>query len=167
MRPLCDATPLGFPLRQPNFAQALAGGCPDNASCKAISGTGICTYDSVTAEDAAALQVELSQPKIQAVIIPQMNTAKASAPDVTHYEDPNAGPCQEGEQAVQITGIQGGFCSPKCGAFRTCTKDVPVRGRHRAVGPGHGRIVWQSRPAPKWRAANARSCCNHLADTRS
>ena len=151
MRPLCDATPLGFPLRQPNFAQALAGGCPDNARCKAISGTGICTYDSVTAEDAAALQVKLA----------------LAAPDVTHYEDPNAGPCQEGEQAVQITGIQGGFCSPKCGAFRTCTKDVPVRGRHRAVGPGHGRIVWQSRPAPKRRAANARSCCNHFADTHS
>jgi hypothetical protein len=38
------------------------------------------------------------------------------------YEDPNAGPCKEGETAVQITGVQGSFCSPKCGLFRTCPK---------------------------------------------
>jgi hypothetical protein len=44
----------------------------------------------------------------------------------THYEDPNAGPCQEGETAVQITGVQGSFCSPKCGLFKTCSKDIPA-----------------------------------------
>merc|ERR1719305_2240810 len=44
----------------------------------------------------------------------------------THYEDPNSGPCQAGEEAVQITGIQGSFCSPKCGFLRSCTKDVPA-----------------------------------------
>jgi len=43
-----------------------------------------------------------------------------------HYEDPNAGPCQAGETAVQITGLQGSFCSPKCELFRTCPKDVPA-----------------------------------------
>jgi len=36
------------------------------------------------------------------------------APAGGPYEDPNAGPCADGEQAVQITGIQGSFCSPKC-----------------------------------------------------
>jgi C1A family cysteine protease len=44
----------------------------------------------------------------------------------THYEDPNSGPCQADEQAVQITGIQGSFCSPKCGFLRSCTHDVPA-----------------------------------------
>lgn len=43
----------------------------------------------------------------------------------THYEDPNAGPCMTGETAVQITGVQGSFCSPKCKLFRECPKDVP------------------------------------------
>ena len=42
-----------------------------------------------------------------------------------HYEDPNAGPCQAGETAVQITGIQGSFYSPKCEIFHICSKDVP------------------------------------------
>jgi len=41
------------------------------------------------------------------------------------YEDPNAGPCQDGETAVQITGVQGSFCSPKCEVLRICPKDVP------------------------------------------
>jgi hypothetical protein len=45
---------------------------------------------------------------------------------VTHYEDPNDGPCQEGETSVQITGVKGSFCSPKCGIFKSCTKDVPA-----------------------------------------
>merc|ERR1719223_1165530 len=36
------------------------------------------------------------------------------APAGGPYEDPNAGPCADGEQAVQITGIKGSFCSPKC-----------------------------------------------------
>jgi hypothetical protein len=44
----------------------------------------------------------------------------------SHYEDPNAGPCMEGETAVQITGLQGSFCSPKCALFRSCSKDVPA-----------------------------------------
>ena len=89
---------------------ALDGGCPDKASCKSISGTGLCTYDSVTAEDADALQVELA----------------LAAPATAHYEDPNAGPCQSGETAVQITGIAGAFCSPTC-TGSTCPSDVPVR----------------------------------------
>jgi hypothetical protein len=44
----------------------------------------------------------------------------------SHYEDPNAGACQTGEEAVRIQGVQGSFCSPKC-AFLThkCPTDVP------------------------------------------
>merc|ERR1719305_1537355 len=41
------------------------------------------------------------------------------------YEDPNNGGCKPTEQAVQITGIQGSFCSPKCGIFNSCPKNVP------------------------------------------
>ena len=38
----------------------------------------------------------------------------------------DGGGCSAGEEAVQITGIQGSFCSPKCeGLFRRCPQDVP------------------------------------------
>ena len=33
---------------------------------------------------------------------------------LVRYEDPNTGRCAAGEKPVQITGIQGSFCSPKC-----------------------------------------------------
>ena len=43
----------------------------------------------------------------------------------SHYEDPSAGPCQSGEEAVQIQGVQGAFCSPSC-ANSACPTDVPA-----------------------------------------
>ena len=36
------------------------------------------------------------------------------------YEDPNGGGCSAGEEAVQITGLAGSFCSPKCSASSPC-----------------------------------------------
>ena len=36
------------------------------------------------------------------------------------YEDPNNGGCSSGEEAVQITGLTGSFCSPKCSASSPC-----------------------------------------------
>merc|ERR1740138_1972327 len=38
------------------------------------------------------------------------------------YADPNSGPCPSGSTAVQITGVQGSFCSPKCKIFSECPK---------------------------------------------
>eukprot|EP00054_Salpingoeca_dolichothecata_P031384 m.263347 g.263347 ORF g.263347 m.263347 type:complete len:503 (+) comp26885_c0_seq1:88-1596(+) len=46
-------------------------------------------------------------------------------PGQYHYEDPNAGPCQTGEEAVQITGISGKFCSPGCSSSAPCPTDLP------------------------------------------
>jgi len=45
----------------------------------------------------------------------------------THYEDPNDGGCQSDEVDIQITGVTGSVCSPKCtGIFKTkCPTDVP------------------------------------------
>jgi tripeptidyl-peptidase-1 len=46
---------------------------------------------------------------------------------VPHYEDPNTtGSCQAGELDVQIQGIQGKMCSPKCSAAGACPTDVPA-----------------------------------------
>jgi len=44
----------------------------------------------------------------------------------THYGDPASG-CQSDEQSVQVTGVDGDFCSPPCtGALkRTCPSDIP------------------------------------------
>jgi len=43
-----------------------------------------------------------------------------------HYEDPNTtGSCQAGEEAVQIQGIKGKMCSPKCSSTGACPTDVP------------------------------------------
>ena len=52
--------------------------------------------------------------------------ASKGAAAATHYEDPSAGGCQSGEEAVQIQGVKGNFCSPACGLFKPCPKDVPT-----------------------------------------
>lgn len=36
------------------------------------------------------------------------------------WADPNAGPCPDGSEAVQITGLKGSFCSPSCSATVQC-----------------------------------------------
>jgi C1A family cysteine protease len=47
------------------------------------------------------------------------------APTSTHYGDPAAG-CMTDEVAIQIQGVTGDFCSPKCGLFKACPTDVPT-----------------------------------------
>jgi len=47
-----------------------------------------------------------------------------SQDNTTHYEDPKSG-CQADELAVQITGVDGDFCSPKC-TTTACPTDVPT-----------------------------------------
>jgi C1A family cysteine protease len=44
-------------------------------------------------------------------------------PKTGHYGDPKNG-CESDEQAVQITGLKGDFCSPSCKGS-TCPSDVP------------------------------------------
>jgi hypothetical protein len=47
------------------------------------------------------------------------------SPSSADYEDPNAGPCNQGEEAVQIQGVSGSFCSPSC-ASGPCPTNVPA-----------------------------------------
>jgi hypothetical protein len=42
-----------------------------------------------------------------------------------HYEDPKPNGCQSDEQAIQIQGVSGDFCTPKCDASGSCPTDVP------------------------------------------
>jgi len=54
-----------------------------------------------------------------------VGAAPASA--TPHYEDPNTtGSCQSGEMDVEIQGVQGKMCSPKCSAAGACPADVPA-----------------------------------------
>ena len=46
----------------------------------------------------------------------------------THYGDPKNG-CESDEQAVQVQGVSGDFCSPKCSGM-TCPSDKPLVLRH-------------------------------------
>jgi len=43
----------------------------------------------------------------------------------THYEDPKDG-CRSDEIEVTIQGVQGDFCTPKCGFFKPCPTDLPT-----------------------------------------
>jgi cathepsin L len=44
------------------------------------------------------------------------------SPSGDHYEDPVDGKCHGTEEAVQITGVTGSFCSPKCEILNICPK---------------------------------------------
>merc|ERR1719271_381994 len=48
--------------------------------------------------------------------------------NTSHYEDPKPNGCQADEQAIQIQGVKGDFCTPKCtGILKTkCPTDVPA-----------------------------------------
>jgi len=73
------------------------------------------SYPVVSASAEEPLTVEFSAELLAAAV-------NASS----HYEDPKDG-CQSDEQAIQIQGVQGDFCTPKCtGIFKTkCPTDVP------------------------------------------
>lgn len=51
--------------------------------------------------------------------------APPAPPGSTHYGDPSHGPCLSDEEKVQITGLAGDFCSPKCSGS-TCPSDLPT-----------------------------------------
>jgi hypothetical protein len=43
----------------------------------------------------------------------------------THYEDPKPNGCRSDEEAIQITGVSGDFCTPQC-IGTSCPTDVPA-----------------------------------------
>merc|ERR1711918_78831 len=49
-----------------------------------------------------------------------------SVNDSSHYEDPKPNGCLDDEVAIQIQGVSGDFCTPRCtGLFQQCPTDVP------------------------------------------
>jgi len=52
---------------------------------------------------------------------PTPPTPPSSSP---HYEDPKDG-CRSDELEVTIQGVEGDFCTPKCGLFKPCPADKP------------------------------------------
>merc|ERR1711871_851093 len=57
-------------------------------------------------------------PKVT-TLLPYLSAAASS-----HYEDPKPNGCRSDEQAIQIQGVSGDFCTPKCSGM-TCPSDVP------------------------------------------
>jgi len=82
-------------------------------TCESIQGIGLCTYTSVkTVQHAHVLQV-LS-----------IKTQLVEA-NPTHYGNPKGG-CEADELAVQVQGVPGSFCSPKCSTSTPhCPTDMP------------------------------------------
>merc|ERR1740129_2240966 len=52
-----------------------------------------------------------------------MQLAAGSESNPTHYGDPKSG-CESDEQAVQVQGVSGDFCSPPCSGT-SCPSDKP------------------------------------------
>merc|ERR1711959_307348 len=50
---------------------------------------------------------------------------RANTTATSHYEDPKPNGCQSDEQAIQIQGVAGDFCTPKCDSSGACPTDVP------------------------------------------
>lgn len=57
--------------------------------------------------------------KITTSLLPEL------AVSTPHYEDPKPNGCRSDEQAIQIQGLSGDFCTPKCSGM-TCPSDVPA-----------------------------------------
>merc|ERR1711981_1482372 len=96
---MCQPSKLGL-----NGANGECG----TGTCQSIQGVGICTY----AEEGNTKRAVLS------LAPPHVET------NPTHYGDPKTG-CEKDEQAVQVLGVPGDFCSPKCSSSGSCPTDLP------------------------------------------
>jgi len=82
----------------------------------AMAATGFVPKESITVVSSAEVMTFVGPTKTTTLV-------GASTP---HYEDPNTtGSCQSGEMDVQIQGIKGKMCSPKCSSAGVCPTDVP------------------------------------------
>merc|ERR1711918_319698 len=73
----------------------------------------------------AMLAVALAAPATMTLTLDQ-DWLKANA-NSTHYEDPKPNGCLSDEQAIQIQGVSGDFCTPKCTGIlkMSCPQDLP------------------------------------------
>jgi len=85
-----------------------ANGECGSGTCQGIGFIGLCTY--------AATE------KSVASNVLQLDYKVAANP--THYGDPKGG-CEDDEQAVQVQGVSGDFCSPACDSSGACPSDIP------------------------------------------
>jgi hypothetical protein len=72
----------------------------------------------VGAEGICGIAMEPSYPTVS-------GSEAAPAAKSYHYEDPNTGGCQAGEEPVRVTGLDGSFCSPSCSSSSPCPTDYP------------------------------------------
>ena len=89
-----------------NGAQGECG----KGTCESIQGAGLCAYAKADATPEPLLTL--------APVLSHVET------NPTHYGDPATG-CEKDEQAVQVQGVSGDFCSPKCSSSGSCPTDKP------------------------------------------
>merc|ERR1712178_543999 len=65
-----------------------------------------------------------SSERVTVEFVPELLSAAANS---SHYEDPKPNGCLSDEQGIQIQGLSGDFCSPKCTGLlkNKCPTDVP------------------------------------------
>jgi len=80
------------------------GECGDGSCQEVQAGIGICTYGSSPSPT------------------PSPGPSPGPSPSGGDY---GPAPCPEGDENVQIQGVDGSFCSPKCGDDGSCPTDVP------------------------------------------
>jgi len=68
--------------------------------------------------------ISVSTPSVITTLIPEFVSAAANS---SHYEDPKPNGCLSDEQAIQIQGVSGDFCTPKCTGIlkMSCPQDLP------------------------------------------
>ena len=100
-----------------------ANGECGTGSCQSVAGVGLCTYAQQEATNSAVVTLLRSNP--------------------THYGDPKTG-CESDEQAVQVQGVSGNFCSPSCSSQRS--SESPTRRMVRAASgtPASSRTLRRS-----------------------
>jgi len=87
-----------------------------------VSVDGTIKVNDANSQEIACISLSASTAEVTATLMPEWLALNANA---SHYEDPKPNGCQTGELAIQIQGVAGDFCSPKC-AGTTCPSDVPA-----------------------------------------
>jgi hypothetical protein len=100
-------------------------GCPVGATCKPISGTGICTFDLGGTPSPAPPHPAPPPP------------SPAPPPTGPHYADPIDGPCTGGDVNMTVARVAGAACAPTCSdkgqACPTGRCGVSLHAHHRSL----------------------------------
>eukprot|EP00746_Dinoflagellata_sp_MGD_P147063 gnl/MRDRNA2_/MRDRNA2_79450_c0_seq1.p1 gnl/MRDRNA2_/MRDRNA2_79450_c0~~gnl/MRDRNA2_/MRDRNA2_79450_c0_seq1.p1 ORF type:complete len:394 (+),score=65.29 gnl/MRDRNA2_/MRDRNA2_79450_c0_seq1:98-1279(+) len=100
----------------PSGAFKLTGG-PSKPGDVEVTARGLSVTGTVKVDDA-------NDQEVCCINVGSSDALSTPLTNPTHYGDPKTG-CESDEQAVQVQGISGDFCSPPCKGISSCPTDVP------------------------------------------